>query len=635
MILLRWLSTLCLAPFCLSTPGFADTGAADAQAAPLIPVAHFAGLPVVENFKLSPDGQYFAALATVKGRPGLVTSSLDGKDRAVLSATEVFVRDFEWANNDRLIVTVRATDGVMGKLVNLERLISVDRKLKETLIFDMEPNNHGCYRQQPHVISMLKHDPEHVLAALDDLPSSWASPEVHKVNIYTGSKRRVQRSIRSIVKWMADEDGNLRLGIAIDKKPGGGRGRTQTVYYRETEEADWEVIQEADYFDDDRLVPVAFEEANPGVLLVSRDSLGADAVADLDEPEVLRFNLAERRITGPGEFPHREAIRAQVAVRFPGRKFDVLSSDTQRDLFTVRVWSDIHPPEHYLYVAQNRAFHLLGREYEQLAPRDMAPMERVTYTARDGLEIPAFLTLPNDAGRKNLPTVVYPHGGPWAHDEWGFDNYVQFLASRGYAVLQPQFRGSTGYGIEHEAAGYGQWGLAIQDDITDGVQWLVDQGIADPGRICIYGASFGGYAAAMGAVRTPALYRCAIAENAVLDLEEFIDDGRYLLFRDINRAVWNPRRDAEDASPYHLRESIEAPLLIIASERDTVVPYKDHSRKLYRKLKRDRHDVDLIVLEGGEHWRTNGAHELTKLMAIEAFLWRNIGKGTAGNVAGD
>ena len=155
--------------------------------------------------------------------------------------------------------------------------------------------------------------------------------------------------------------------------------------------------------------------------------------------------------------------------------------------------------------------------------------------------------------------VIYPHGGPWAHDEWGFDNYVQFFASRGYAVFQPQFRGSTGHGIHHQEAGYGQWGYAIQDDITDGVSWLIEQGIADPDRICIVGSSFGGYAAAMGVAKTPDLFRCAISINGVLNFKTFMRSQRRLLFSAINRAITKGDGDSEMASPYHMAKDITAP----------------------------------------------------------------------------
>jgi len=163
-------------------------------------------------------------------------------------------------------------------------------------------------------------------------------------------------------------------------------------------------------------------------------------------------------------------------------------------------------PSLYLYLdAKSGVSKNLPSPYPQLQGHTFSKMQEVSYEARDGLTIPAFLTVPHDKEQKNLPTIIYPHGGPWSHDEWGFDARVQFFADRGYAVLQPQFRGSTGYGVAHEEAGYRQWGLAIQDDITDGVKWLIDEGIADPEKICIVGASFGGYAAALGLATTPEL----------------------------------------------------------------------------------------------------------------------------------
>jgi dipeptidyl aminopeptidase/acylaminoacyl peptidase len=313
-----------------------------------------------------------------------------------------------------------------------------------------------------------------------------------------------------------------------------------------------------------------------------------------------------------------------VRDRFSVEKAHVTSRDDSDQRMIVTAYSDIQPPRYYLYEKQPDRISYLGGQYPGLENTALAPMQTLEYGARDGRRIPAYLTLPAAEGDALPPLLVYPHGGPWARDYWGFDNYVQFFASRGYAVFQPQFRGSTGFSTEHLEAGYGEWGQAIQDDITDGVKWLIAEGLVDPERICIYGASFGGYAAAMGAAKTPSLYRCAIAENAVLDLKRFIRFTRYTAFGEANRDLLNDPDQVETASPYHLYRQIQIPILIIASDKDTVVPYAEHSKRFYRRLKKRDVDTELVLLEDGEHWRTNEAHELQKLRSISAFLSRHI-----------
>ncbi len=226
------------------------------------------------------------------------------------------------------------------------------------------------------------------------------------------------------------------------------------------------------------------------------------------------------------------------------------------------------------------------------------------------------------------PAVVMPHGGPWAHDEWGFDTYAQFLASRGYAVLQPQFRGSTGYGLEHEEAGYGEWGKGIQDDITDATLWAIKEGHIDEKRICILGESFGGYAAAMGVVKEPGLYVCAISINGVLDLQTLIRDADMHLLGNIEKALLNDYNEAAAYSPYHRAEEITASLLLIGSELDTVVPVAEHSRKMHEHLRKLKKPVEYLELPDDEHWRTNEPNEIVKLQAIEDFLDRHIGAGS-------
>lgn len=358
---------------------------------------------------------------------------------------------------------------------------------------------------------------------------------------------------------------------------------------------------------------------DPNILLLTTSNMDEGLSPDESEVQLFRYDLTHRKVLGPYKDVRKEKLIETVKRALPGMEVEIVSHDKDKQLYMFRVYSDIYPPEYYLLDLARKSMEYIASEFPELVKAKLAKMKKVVYRARDGLTIPAFLTLPAGSDEKNLPVIIFPHGGPWAEDEWGFNNYVQFFANRGYAVLQPQFRGSTGHGLEHLEAGYGQWGMSIQDDITDGVKWLIKEGIADPKRIGIVGSSFGGYAAATGAAKTPDMFCCAVSINGVLDLKAYISSGQKMLFEGINRAVWNKYSDAEENSPYHLAENIKAPLLLIASEKDTVVPF-EHSKKMYKRMLKLKKKVEFVELPGGEHWRTTNSNEQIKLKAVEKFL---------------
>ncbi len=594
-----------------------------------IPLEHFAALPKFSQPVLSPNGKRIAVTMTYKGEPLLIVQKLntpdtasEPKEKAVpIRSGDAFFNWYKWGNDDRLVFNMRTTFPIQGSLWNFGRLGSIGRDGKDGIMFKMKANYQGFYRQHANIVSLLEKDSNHILAALDDSKSGISTPEVDLVDINTGKKKRVLKNRKGIQFWLADPDGKIRIGGKTDTK---GGSRNVTVFYRETEKSSWSVLQKIDYFDNNRLTPYRFDKEDRNIVLVSSNNLEDLDTQDEGELSLFRFDLTTRKVLGPYENSLRDKAVTVVEKALPGMKVKIVSSDKNLSRAIFRVYSDQKPPEYYLLDGKDFDLHYLGAEYPALKDADLAVMETVSYRAKDNLEIPAYLTIPYGAEKEKLPVVIYPHGGPWARDNWGFDNYVQFFASRGYAVFQPQFRGSTGLGAAHEKAGYGEWGYAIQDDITAGVNWLVEQGIADPNRICIVGSSFGGYAAAIGVAKTPDLYRCAVSINGVHDLVALNNSSRKMLYRTINRAMWNSGEEIEAASPFHLAENITAPLLLIGSELDTVVPVK-HSRKLHEKMLKLGKKVSYVELPKGEHFRTIEANEIIKLTAIEKFLFENIG----------
>ncbi len=596
------------------------------------PIELYARLPELSEPKLSPDGEHVAVEMSYQGSRVLVVRDIfSSEPRAIVQPGEVELHDFEWVSNDRLVLHVRAIGWRPwnGRHFEYTRLLSVDKDGGNVVQFKMRPNQNGDYMSQPHIVSRLPDDPDHVLAVLNDAYGRFLFPEVVRVNVRTGYGKLVQRNVRDIYEWVADSKGRLRIGVSVADKGGQYRASKATIYHRATEDEEWEIVHQADFLSAQMMHPIGFDPSNDAVLLVTSSELDGTSLTE-DIPVIHRLDLQKGELIGEYKDERALAVEAMVKESLGIARASVTSRSDDDKRMIVTTYSDVDPHEYYLYQRDENRISPLGSTYPGLKHTSLAPMLSVEYRARDGRPIPGFLTLPLDVEGKP-PLVVFPHGGPWTRDDdmgrdhWGFDNYVQFFASRGYAVFQPQFRGSTGLGVEHLEAGYGEWGMAIQDDITDGVRWLIAEGKVDPERICIYGANFGGYAAAMGAVKTPKLYRCAITENGVLDLKRFINSAKYYVFSEANRAMWNDREDIEMASPYHLYNQIEVPILVIASDKNTLIPWVEHSKRFHKRLLEHDIESDLLVLEGGDHWRTNEAHELQKLQAIISFLNRHIG----------
>jgi dipeptidyl aminopeptidase/acylaminoacyl peptidase len=255
-------------------------------------------------------------------------------------------------------------------------------------------------------------------------------------------------------------------------------------------------------------------------------------------------------------------------------------------------------------------------------------MDSVSYAARDGLQIPAYLTLPRGIEAKQLPLIVMPHGGPFLRDEWGYDTWVQFLANRGYVVLQPNFRGSTGYGRDFVVKGEGQWGRTMQDDLDDGVKWLVEQGKVDPKRVCIMGGSYGGYAALWAAARNPEIYRCAISFAGISDLAAMIKYDRRAFAATRYYTAWRERVqgdksfDLNTVSPLYAIDRINIPLLIAHGSDDENVPLAQ-SKKLHEALLKAKKPHSYIVYEGEGHGFDKPENATAFLEQVDQFLRTN------------
>ena len=343
---------------------------------------------------------------------------------------------------------------------------------------------------------------------------------------------------------------------------------------------------------------------------------------EYERPEIVAID--------PGWAALREAIDA--ALPYTSNSVVSMSDDERRLL--ILAYSDTDPGSFYLLDQERGQLRYYASRMSWLDPQALSKMRPVTITARDGVSLRGYLTVPNGAEPADLPLILHPHGGPYGvRDSWGFNRHVQFLASRGYAVLQVNYRGSGGYGKAFMDIAWRQWGLAMQDDLTDAVQWAVDEGIADPDRVCIYGASYGGYAAMAGITSTPDLYRCAVSYVGIVDLPELysywsanpLATGIEAWFE---RAIGHPREDRErleTTSPVNNLDGLEVPLFIVHGRRDPRVPIAQ-ADMLTRALRRREIEYELLVKNDEGHGFVKEENNIELYSRLEAFFAEHLGR---------
>ena len=456
------------------------------------------------------------------------------------------------------------------------------------------------------------------------------------------------------ISWRIDATGTMRILRRLEDAE--GPAPRISTWYRRDEHAPWKKADERAVTDDE-FVPVAVGDAPDRIAVQSRnggdrlaiwnydvehhvflDSIAAQPDADVVASDTDVVNGSIVRVVSDGLQPHAvwldvrmARLQAAVDASLPGRA-NLLQPGTSRRIL-VHSYSDVDPGQLYVLDTQTLKMQHLAAVRPEIDPSAMQPMQSLHYPSFDGLSIPAYLTLPGKPA-KPAPLVVLIHGGPQARDRWGWDPEVQAFAAHGYAVFQPQFRGSSGFGHALEQAGYGQWGLGMQDDITAGVHYLVDQHIADPNRICIVGASYGGYAALWGLAKTPDLYKCGVSTAGVSDIERRLTDDSDSSKDSVARAfmvsrVGDPtlmKATWDSVSPLKHADRIHAPLLLVHGDLDERVPIS-HSALMLEAMQAQRKDVEWLDFpyEGHNHFAP--ADEQRYLEAVFKLLARTIGVG--------
>ncbi len=497
----------------------------------LIPTKDFFRNPEQSSYQLSPGGDYIAYLAPYKSRMNIFVKKLSAAQSPAKRITALEDRDiagYFWANNGRIVYL---KDNAGDENYHLYAVNHDGTEDKELTPFKGVKVN---------IIDDLPEQDDYLIIGMNK-----RNPQVHdpyRLNITTGALELLYENPGNITSWQTDQNGKLLLAITSD-------GVQTTLLYRPDESRQFEEVITTDFREG--ISPQFFDPANPQVIYAA-SNIGRDKSA------AVRFDLVQKKeietlyednkvdISGISYSRKRKIPTAIILVKDKTEykfldkqseqrreklrklinndlEFDIVSANKNEDKFLVITYDDKTSGSYYFYDEATNKLEKIADISPWLKREEMATMKPVSYTSRDGITIHGYLTLPAGVEPKNLPVVINPHGGPWARDYWGFNPEVQFLANRGYAVLQMNFRGSTGYGRHFMELAFKQWGQAMQDDITDGVQWLIQQGIADPARIAIYGGSYGGYATLSGITKTPELYTCAIDYVGVSNLFTFMN----------------------------------------------------------------------------------------------------------------
>jgi len=621
-----------------------------ARAAP--GVEDFARLPTFTDLAVSPGGKYLAARVNEDNRYVVeifeIGTSQIKRVYSVRETEKTSVSWFRWKTDEYLLASTFSSAGWRGPVPTGEtRLITIDVPKRKIIRLFHPQRNKRAVQIQDRIVSFLPRDPEHILVQYST--TNPFKPKVHKVNVTKSvGHRRVEYGRYGVQWWMADNDGNVRLGYGLANES------VPVLKVRPAGKHRWVDLSHRLNADRNTFAPLAFSPNPNQIYVLSNHESDTDALYLFDiakdefveqlylHPEVDISSIGIDRMTGElqrihfiesarstiyvAKRPMDEAIE-ELRAEYPTYSIDLtsLSDDGEHAVLMFRTAGD--PGHYYLFSRQSGRRLELNAQYPGLAPAMLGKSLATDYAARDGLSIPAFVTLPvgiaSIAEAKSLPFVVLPHGGPTSRDLLRFDYWVQFLVSRGYGVLQMNFRGSIGYGRTFVDAGDRQWGQAMQDDITDGVRWLVDNGYADPDRIAIVGGSYGGYAALMGAVKTPETYQCAVSFAGVADLPDLIRqasqyiNGRYST-RFIGR-LWRDQGMLAENSPARRAKDVGIPILLIHGNQDLSVDI-EQSIGMAKKLNKYHKDFKFIQLEGGDHYLSRYAHRLRFLEETGQFL---------------
>lgn len=648
--------------WCLAMLGVAAAGVAPAQ----VDVEPYLRRDAYEHIKISPDGRHYAATVPLADRAQVVV--LDRASKGVAHRAEGVansaVADLWWVDDDRIVVATAQSLGskdpiyLTGELYGFALGDTRTRKLFGELPQGGLVTTYGDtgYREMATIIDPLPGDPDSVLIATAPL-SSNPRTSVERMNRRNGRRALVATVPVRSGGFSVDAKGEVRFAEGYDD------GNGLRLYYRDGADTPWVVVND-ETASGIRMSALGLSaDGRTGYLRVEQSS-GPDTIESWDvatraravllrdarvDPYAIIRDLDGRTPIGASymddgvslKFFDEQADIARTYRRlekaFPGSTVTVTSITRDGGLVLLRVWNDRMLGDYYLYDVKTRKADGVFARRAWLDPGAMSTSRPVSLTARDGVALRGYLNVPAGKDAKALPMVVLPHGGPYGvFEEWQADDDTQLLAAAGYAVLRIDYRGSGNAGRQFQRLGARQWGATMQDDVTDATRWAIAQGIADPARICIYGASYGGYAALMGVAREPDLYRCAVGYVGVYDLAAtHRDASRFARWSKNWSNDWlGERADLATRSPVNLADRIKVPVFLAAGGADVRAPIAQ-SRKMEQALRDNKVPVESLYFDTEGHGFATQPHRRAFYTQLLDFLSRNIGGQKALAKSGD
>ena len=604
------------------------------KTAPIIPMEDFFRKPEKSSFKISPNGNRIAYMKPWKTRMNVYVMDIKTNDETRLTSSEERgIYGFAWLTDERIgyIKDDGGDENMHFYAINIDGTNELDLTPFENV--------------QARIIDDLEDDPNHIIIGLNK-----RNPQIHdpyRANVNNGTMEMIAENPGNISGWMTDHDGKLRVAVTSD-------GVNTSVLYRDSESENFKAILTTDFkisvsplfftFDNKNLYVASnrgrdksaifefnIDNAEEGKLIFEHDKVDVGGLMYSKKRKILtgvNYTVAKGETVFFDDW--REGIQQKLESQLPGYEVGITSFSKDETKAIIVTYSDRSRGTYYHYDVEKNKLTDLGKISPWLNENHMAEMIPIKYKSRDGLTIHGYLTLPVGIDGKNLPVVVNPHGGPWARDTWGYRSEIQFLANRGFAVFQMNFRGSTGYGREFWEISFKEWGKSMQDDITDGVNWLIDEGIADPDRIAIYGASYGGYATLAGLTFSPDLYACGVDYVGVSSLFTFMETipPYWELYRSmLYEMVGHPEKDKEllaSSSPLLHVDKIKVPLFIAQGANDPRVK-KSESDQIVEALKARGIDVPYMVKENEGHGFYNQENNFDFYREMEKFLKKHIG----------
>lgn len=625
------------------------SSAAMAQLPPLVDREIFFGNPEYAGAQISPDGNFISFIKPYKGTMNIWVKGIKepfDAARPVTADTSRPIRNYFWSLDSRFILYVQDKGGDENFNVYA---VSPTEKPSEGSDVPSARNLTDASGIRALIYALPETDPDAIYVGLNIRDKAWH--DLYKIKISTGERTLIRENRDRYQSMIFDNKDRLRLAVRSAQN-----GDTEIL--RISDDGTATKIYSCDAFEtcspirfhkdnkrvyiqtnkgDSDLIELALMDAETGVVTkVEKDPLGKVDLGAVSFSEISKEIVATTYVDDKPRVYFKdkdfERIYNTIKNRLGDREINFQSSTRDESKWIVSTTSDTDPGTVWLFDRKSGNLQTLYQIREKLNRSVLSPMKVIRYKSSDGLEIPAYLTIPKGSDGKNLPLVVFPHGGPWARDYWGYSTYAQFLANRGYAVLQPNFRGSTGYGKKFLNAGNNEWGQKMQDDITWGVRYLVEQGIADPKRVGIMGGSYGGYATLAGVTFTPDLYSAAVAIVAPSNLKTLLESippyweaVRVVFYK----RMGNPNtpeglEQMRRQSPLSYADRIKTPLMVVQGANDPRVN-KRESDQIVAALASRNYPVEYLVAPDEGHGFARPVNNMAMIAAAERFLAKHLG----------